>query len=162
MDPFRKFLMNSSIKRTILLFIFSLSILQLLPNKQSQVIIDTGAIDFIKLYNPPLKIRNKLKIACYDCHSNNTSYPWYSKLQPVAWFLEEHITKGKEELNFSEWSLLSKRRQQSKLSSMINQVEAKKMPLDSYVVFHDGARFSQTEITNMIKWITSIKYSLDN
>ena len=59
--------------------------------------------DFMLVNNVPETIQKKLQVSCYDCHSNNTQYPWYNKIQPVAWFLEDHIKEGKAELNFNEW-----------------------------------------------------------
>ena len=60
-------------------------------------------------------IQKKLEVFCYGCHSNNIHYPWYSMIQPVAWFLEHHIKEGKTELNFNEWDDYSDRRKNSKL-----------------------------------------------
>ena len=116
--------------------------------------------DFILVNNVPAKIKNKLLISCYDCHSNNTYYPWYSKTQPVAKFMENHIIDGKEELNFSEWDLLSVRRKKSKLKAIINQIKDGQMPLSSYTVIHTNAKFSQAEKQEMIKWMTQKKNSL--
>ena len=61
----------------------------------------TASID--KLYPVPDSVLHILKVACYDCHSNNTNYPWYSSLQPFALFINKHITEGKKELNFDEF-----------------------------------------------------------
>lgn len=69
--------------------------------------------DFMLVNDVPNDIKNKLQISCYDCHSNNTQYPWYNKVQPVAWFLENHIKNGKAELNFNEWGDYSNRRKKA-------------------------------------------------
>ena len=78
--------------------------------------------DFLLVNNTQENISALLQESCYDCHSNNTEYPWYNKVQPVAWFLEDHINEGKEELNFNEWDAYSNRRKNSKLKSIISQV----------------------------------------
>lgn len=72
-------------------------------------------IEFLLVNNPPQNIRTILQESCYDCHSNNTDYPWYSNIQPAAWFLEDHIKNAKDELNFNLWNELSDRRKSSKL-----------------------------------------------
>ncbi|APU69745.1 hypothetical protein C723_1769 [Christiangramia flava JLT2011] len=108
----------------------------------------------------PENIQNKLQVSCYDCHSNNTQYPWYNKVQPVAWFLEDHIKEGKAELNFNEWDSLSTRRKTSKLRSIIKQIENGEMPLDSYTFIHRDARFSEAEAEEIINWVTQLKDSL--
>mgnify|MGYP003137164559 CR=1 FL=1 len=116
--------------------------------------------DFMLVNDVPNDIKNKLQVSCYDCHSNNTKYPWYNKVQPVAWFLEEHIKEGKAELNFNEWDSLSSRRKVSKLRSMIKQIESGEMPLGSYTFIHKDAKFSEEETTEIINWITQLKDSL--
>ena len=118
--------------------------------------------DFILVNNVPSDIQNKLQISCYDCHSNNTQYPWYNKMQPVAWFLEGHIKEGKEELNFSEWNSLSSRRKASKLNSIIKQIENDEMPLSSYTLIHKEARFSEEEKEEILNWVTQLKDSITN
>jgi exonuclease VII small subunit len=116
--------------------------------------------DFMLVNNVPETIQNKLQTSCYDCHSNNTQYPWYNKIQPVAWFLEGHIKEGKAELNFNEWDSLSSRRKASKLRSIIKQIESGEMPLNSYVLIHKDAKFSETETEELISFITQLKDSL--
>lgn len=118
------------------------------------------ATDFMLVNNVPKNIENRLKTSCYDCHSNNTQYPWYNKIQPAAWFLEDHIKEGKAELNFSKWDSLSNRRKSSKLRSIIKQIESNKMPLESYTLIHKDAEFSEEEKTTIIQWITKLKDSL--
>ena len=116
--------------------------------------------DFMIVNNVPKSIQEKMQVSCYDCHSNNTQYPWYNRVQPVAWFLEDHINEGKSELNFNEWSLLSDRRKKSKLRSIIKQVESGEMPLNSYTLIHNDAKISDGEAKEMVKWITQLKDSL--
>ena len=90
--------------------------------------------------------------ACNDCHSNNTRYPWYSNIQPVALFLNKHIVEGKKELNFDEFGNYSKRRQQSKLKSIASQVNDGEMHLTSYKLLHKKARLSGKERSMITKW----------
>ena len=113
--------------------------------------------DFVETYKVPERIAQMLHTSCYNCHSNNTNYPWYSRVQPVGWLLENHINKGKEELNFSEFGSYSGRKQQSKLTSMISQIEDDKMPLASYTFIHREARLSAEDKKNLVAYFKTLK-----
>ena len=133
--------------------------IQFIPTTRNQS--DTvPSTDFMLVNNVPETNQKKLQVSCYDCHSNNTQYPWYNKIQPVAWFLEDHIKEGKAELNFNEWDSLSSRRKASKLRSIIKQIENGEMPLDSYTFIHKDAKFSEAETEELISFITQLKDSL--
>ncbi|MBL4605870.1 MAG: heme-binding domain-containing protein [Flavobacteriaceae bacterium] len=116
--------------------------------------------EFMMIYNIPNNIKKKLQGPCYDCYSNNTAYPWYNKIQPVAWFLENHIKDGKKELNFNEWGDYSNRRKKSKLKSIISQIKGDKMPLWSYTLIHGDAKLSEKEKKEIIELITQIRDSI--
>ena len=109
--------------------------IQFVPTKRNKSDV-TPQTDFMLVSEVPITIQNQLKVSCYDCHSNNTSYPWYNNVQPIAWFLENHIKEGKAELNFNEWKNYSDRRKNSKLRSIIKQIENGEMPMDSYTLIH--------------------------
>ena len=113
--------------------------------------------DFLLVNNTQENISALLQESCYDCHSNNTEYPWYNKVQPVAWFLEDHINEGKEELNFNEWDAYSNRRKNSKLKSIISQVKDDEMPLASYTLIHKDAKLSNSEKTLIIDYMKNVK-----
>jgi len=113
--------------------------------------------DFVKTYKAPEDIAQTLQTSCYNCHSNNTDYPWYSKVQPVGWLLENHINKGKKELNLSEFGSYSDRRQQSKLTSMISQIEDDKMPLAAYTFIHRDARLSKDKKINLLDYLRALQ-----
>src|SRR5690554_4309373 len=115
------------------------------------------ATDFVKTYEAPEHIEQMLQTSCYNCHSNNTNYPWYSKMQPVGWLLEDHINKGKEVLNLSEFGSYSGRKQQSKLTSMISQIEDDKMPLASYTFIHREARLSIEKKETLLDYLRTLK-----
>jgi len=117
--------------------------------------------DFMVKNQVPATIKNRLQVSCYDCHSNNTDYPWYSKIQPAAWYLEDHIQEGKDELNFNEWATYSDRRKNSKLRSIISQIEEDKMPLDSYTLIHRDAILLDEDKTMIIDYIAALKNSLE-
>lgn len=116
--------------------------------------------DFLLVNNTPETIGQLLMVSCYDCHSNNTEYPWYNKIQPVAWFLEEHVNEGKKELNFNEWDAYSDRRKNSKLNSIISQIEDDEMPLYSYTLIHRDAVYSDSEKEMVIEYMRDLKDKL--
>lgn len=130
--------------------------IQFIPTKRnlSEIVPNT---DFMIVNNVPNSIKNTLQTSCYDCHSNNTYYPWYNKVQPVAWILESHIEEGKAELNFSEWDSYSNRRKISKLKSIVSQIKENKMPLSSYTMIHKDALLDDIQKKEIIDWINNIK-----
>ncbi|KKM63346.1 hypothetical protein LCGC14_1512340 [marine sediment metagenome] len=117
-------------------------------------------IDFMVVNNVPKQVEITITTSCYDCHSNNTEYPWYNKVQPVAWFLEDHVKQGKEELNFNEWADYSSRRKNSKLKSIISQIEDDEMPLFSYTIVHGDAKLSEGQKKEIISYMTQLKKDL--
>jgi hypothetical protein len=116
--------------------------------------------DFMLVNNAPNNIKKKLQTSCYDCHSNNTAYPWYNKIQPVAWILEDHVIAGKKELNFSAWGEYSSRRKKGKLKSIISQIKDDKMPLTSYTLIHGDAKFTEKEKKELFEWLTKLRDSI--
>ncbi|HFK5509247.1 TPA: heme-binding domain-containing protein [Elizabethkingia anophelis] len=113
--------------------------------------------DFLRIYDPPIRIKRTLLNSCYDCHSNNSTYPFYSYVQPISYFLEKHISKGKRELNFNEWGNYSSRKRRNKLSAIREQIETNKMPLASYLVIHRNAKLSEAQKQELFKWMESIR-----
>jgi hypothetical protein len=133
--------------------------IQFVPAKRNQSDI-VPASDFIATYNPPMEVKSILRTSCYDCHSNNTEYPWYYKIQPVAMYLEDHIEHGKEEFNFNEFGDYSDRRKKSKIKSFIRQVEQGEMPLESYTLIHRDAKISESEKKLVLNWINKVLDSI--
>jgi hypothetical protein len=117
-------------------------------NISSQIL----ATDITKTVKVSDSVQAVLKKACYDCHSNNTNYPWYSNIQPVGWFLANHVSGGKRHLNFSDFGSYTQRRQQSKLNDVANEVQDGGMPLSSYTMIHKEARLNANEKSLIIKW----------
>ncbi len=142
-----------------LVLVAAFVVIQFVPTSlnQSDVI---STEDFMSTYKVPQQIETILKTSCYDCHSNNTKYPWYNKIQPIAWVIEDHVKVGKEELNLSEFGSYSKRRQKSKLKSIGSQIEDGEMPLSSYALIHRDAKISEDEKRLMVEWINKIIDSL--
>lgn len=147
-------------KKTMVVVLVALVGIQFFPAKRNQdkTILSS---DFTKIYDVPENIQNTLKISCYDCHSNYTAYPWYNKIQPITWFLEDHIAEGKAELNFSEFGDYSKRRRKNKLKSIASQVNDNEMPLWSYTLIHGDAKLSEKDKKEFISWIEHLRDNLN-
>ena len=116
--------------------------------------------NFTKLYYVPMNVQTILKTSCYDCHSNNTNYPWYSNLQPIRFFMDGHINEGKENLNFSEFGNYSRRKKENKLDRIIKQIKSDEMPLNSYTLIHKNAKLLDENKIVLIHWMQEIKDSI--
>lgn len=86
-----------------------------------------------------------LKNACYDCHSYETKYAWYAYVAPVSWYIENHVSKGKEHVNFSIWTNYTPDEQEHILEECFEEIKEGEMPLKSYQLVHPEARLSEKE-----------------
>ena len=109
-------------------------------------------LDMLSLVSPPEATAQLIRKACYDCHSNQTNYPWYSKVSPVSWYLNKHIVKGKEELNFSDYGQLEKADKIGVFTDCCDVLDAGTMPLQSYLLLHKDARLNQEERAMLCEW----------
>jgi len=151
--------MKKHIKKILFALVVAFMGIQFIPknhNENSEAL----TTDFMTTFDAPKNIETQLKTSCYDCHSNNTHYPWYNKIQPVAWFMEGHIDEGKEELNFSEFGGYSKRRQKSKLKSIMSQIRDDEMPLWNYALIHRDAKLSEKSKEILEEWLTNLRNNL--
>lgn len=114
-----------------------------------------GSDTIAAVLSPPDDVANLLKRSCSDCHSNETRYPWYSRIQPSAWFLQDHIDEGRRELNFSVWRTYEPRRQKKKLTEICEQIRAGEMPLPSYLWIHRDAALNPDEARLLCDWAES-------
>jgi len=147
------------LKRIGLVTLVVLVGLQFIPTRSNQST-EVPSTDFVLTYKVSGEMGRILHTSCYNCHSNNTDYPWYSRVQPVGLLLENHINKGKAELNFSDFGSYTVRKQKSKLSSMANQVEKDEMPLSSYTFIHREARLSQERKKALLGYLNALQDSL--
>lgn len=115
----------------------------------------TKANDFITLTNPNAEVAEVLKTACYNCHSNNTQYPWYADVAPVSWWIKHHVDEAQEELNFSEWGNYSEKKKLHKLHECYEEVEEGEMPLSSYLIMHKEAKLSAEQRELLEDWFKS-------
>lgn len=116
--------------------------------------------DFIARETPPEPVKNMLVRTCYDSHSNETVYPWYSEVAPLSWWLADHIEEGREHLNYSTWGEQTKKRKKHKLEEMIEEIEEGEMPLNSYTLAHSEASLTVEEKKQLINWLKKVNSGL--
>lgn len=100
----------------------------------------------------PDDVQQILKASCNDCHSNTTQYPWYSKIQPVAWVLDDHIVEGKKELNFSTFATYPAYRRYKKFKEIGKEVKDDEMPIYSYTLVHRDASLNEDQKLLLANW----------
>lgn len=138
-------------RKIILVLIAVLIIIQFFqPAKNNTV--GPFANDISTKFPVPAEIKQILDKSCNDCHSNNTRYPWYSKIQPVGWWLANHVNEGKGELNFNEFASYPAKKQDHKLEELVETVNEGEMPLSSYTLIHTEAKLSPQEKQSLINW----------
>ncbi len=113
--------------------------------------------DISTIYKVPVDVSNILNKACNDCHSNNTTYPWYATIQPVAWWLNDHIQEGKGEINFNEFASYAPAKQYHKLEEFKKQIDEDEMPLSSYTLIHTNAKLTDSEKKTLTNWSEDIR-----
>ncbi len=95
--------------------------------------------------------------ACYDCHSNQTDYPFYAYVSPLNHWIQEHVEHGREELNFQEWNTFSDKRKAKKIHEIVEEVEEGKMPLESYSLVHSDAQLSDEERKMLLDYFKALE-----
>lgn len=114
----------------------------------------------VKRTNPPVTaeviapddVRAILRRACFDCHSNETHWPWYSHVAPISWWMVDHVGEGREDLNFSQWPVLDLEAQSDALRDIVQQIEKDEMPLKSYRLGHPEARLDARQKAVLLGW----------
>lgn len=118
---------------------------------------------FLQDTNPPENVKYVLTETCFDCHSNHTRYPWYDRITPVNFWLAEHIEDGKKHFNISLWNDYSTKKKDHKFEELIEMVEDKEMPLESYTYTHQEAKLTDEQIAAVVDWAKKVrlKYSME-
>lgn len=116
--------------------------------------------DFIALTSANAEIANTLKIACYDCHSSQPTYPWYTNIAPVSWWIKHHINEGSQHLNFSIWGTYSDKRKNHKLEECIEMIEEGEMPISSYTLMHGEAKLTDAQKLQLVEFFKALKNTM--
>lgn len=139
-----------------LLLIIALVVMQFFRIDKTNPAVDASK-DFINTVNPPAEIAGMIRAACYDCHSHESKYPWYTNIAPVSWWIKGHIDEGKKHLNFSEWTDYPADERSHNLKECAEVLEETRMPLTPYILLHSEARISKEQRKQLGDWFLSIK-----
>jgi hypothetical protein len=118
---------------------------------------EPGAEDLFSIESAPDEVKDIILSTCYDCHSNQVNYPWYSEIAPVSWWVQDHIEEGREHLNFSAWGNYPAGKKAHKAEEAYEEIEEEEMPLPSYVFAHSEARLNEEQKQLLIKWFKSLE-----
>ncbi len=151
--------MKKFFKRLFLVLLIVFIVIQFF-RPEKNIATGVNANDITAKYTIPADVQQILKTSCYDCHSNNTNYPWYNNIQPVAWWLKSHIDEGKRDLNFSEFTSYRIGRQYRKLEEINKLVKEGEMPLESYTLIHTDAKLNEQQKLAVANWVTSLRDSI--
>lgn len=143
-------------KKIVLVLIIAFVIIQFFRIDKTNPPVDKK-MDFLVMKSTPENVSSIIKSACYDCHSNETIYPWYTNVQPFAWFVKNHIDEGRAELNFSTFGTYDLVKQARKLKKAAREVQEGEMPLSSYTIIHQNAKLTQEQIKTLEAYFTTMK-----
>ena len=139
-------------KRFWFIFIIVLVVIQFKRIDKTNPSIDPS-MDFMTIESPPDDIQNLITSACYDCHSHETVYPWYTNVAPLSWWIKGHIDHGRENLNFSRWGEMSEREKLHSLEECEDMIKKEWMPLGSYARMHSKAKLTDQDREEIMNWI---------
>lgn len=134
---------------------FALIIMQFFQIEKTNPDIDLNQ-DFLNIHAAPLEISKLFKDACYDCHSHETRYPWYTSVAPISFWIKSHINEGRQHINYSIWNTYSEEKKSHKIEEAIEMIEEKSMPLTSYIIAHPEARISESDRAKMVQWLKEL------
>lgn len=142
----------SKTRKIIVPIVLALGLVQFIPHDREEV--STDATQAFETDNA--EVRSILDKACMDCHSNETTYPWYANITPVNYWIDGHIEHGREELNFSEWKSYPVEDQKHLAKEAAEIVEKKEMPMLFYWLIHWDAKLTDEERKTLIEHFKSI------
>lgn len=120
-----------------------------------------SSTDITHYVHVPDTVMHILQASCYDCHSNNTVYPWYTNINPVGFWMRSHINDGKRAINFSDLSAFDKRKLDHRLGDIAEQLEKNEMPLWSYTLIHTYAKLDSGQVRLIKNWTSAAKKEVD-
>lgn len=151
--------MKKMLKRIAIVLLIALVVIQFFRPKENTHA-GPSTMHLSKLYPVPQQVGDIYTRACADCHSDNTYYPWYSKVQPVAWWLDEHVVDGKKHFNIDSFASYKLRKQYHKMEEIVDMVKSKEMPLESYTWVHSEAKLTDAERVALTGWATGVMDSM--
>jgi hypothetical protein len=149
--------MNGKLIAAIIIILIAIQFIRAPKN----VSFAASASNITRHYATPDDVQLLIKNACYDCHSNNTKYPWYSNLQPVYWWMNGHIEDGKKHLNFDAFSTYTAARQYKKMADIVDEIKTGDMPLPSYSIQHKEVRLSDNDKQKIYNWCAVVRKQME-
>jgi hypothetical protein len=140
-------------KRNLLIVFFTIFALIQLKHIDKSPIEIIPESDFLILEKAPKEVAELLKTSCYDCHSNQTHYPWYSHIAPVSWWLKGHVDHGREKLNFAEWDSYTPEQGDTLKVKSADMIEKKWMPILTYKIIHKESRLNEEQREMLVDWL---------
>lgn len=137
--------MKKILKIAFIALVLAAAVIQLVPVEKSNPPVETEV-------PAPAPVRAILRRACYDCHSNETVWPWYSRVAPVSWLVASDVREARQEMNFSTWNLYAPAKQVRKLGRAWKEIDADEMPLWYYKMMHRDAELSAADKAALRAW----------
>ncbi len=113
--------------------------------------------DLIALTHPQAEVEQILRTACYDCHSGQPRYPWYARITPVNWWMDNHIKEGREHFDASTWGKVENWSRDHQAKEAVEMMDQKEMPLDSYTWQHPDAKLTDAQYQLMSDWFGHLR-----
>lgn len=146
-------------KKILIIIVILLIVIQFIPANLPEVT-TVNPNDLLRTTNVPVDIANKLKTSCYDCHSNETVYPWYSYVAPVSFLISRDVREGRKKLNFSNWNKLSKVKKAKFLDGISDEITEGEMPMKIYPIMHSNANLTDDDRHKLADWADAYGESL--
>lgn len=139
----------------IIAILLVLGAMQLIRPERNLATVESRYDVFYLTETNPELVRT-VKMACYDCHSDRTAYPWYASIAPISWMIANHVKDGKKHLNFSQWTVYDKEERMHNLREIKEVLEKAEMPPSSYLLMHSEAKLSGPQRQMIIQWADSL------
>ena len=151
--------MRKTFKISLIVLFAALIVIQFIPTNRPANNPPEG-YDFFKANEVPAEIETMLRNTCYDCHSQETNYPWYSHVAPVSWLLAKDVREGRHYLDFSNWGSLDLMKQLDALADISDEVGEGDMPMPIYIPLHPSARLSDADRDKIVNWADDLAEKL--
>jgi hypothetical protein len=153
--------MKKILKLLIIVFAVLVVLIQLYRPERFTTAEVTGN-HITKKLNVPPDVEKILKRSCFDCHSNHTTWPWYSNVAPMSWLVINDVNRGRGKMNFSEWGKMSSSKQEIKLDKICEEITDGEMPLKQYLLIHRDAELSQADKDLLCNWANNELKKFEN
>jgi len=137
-------------KLTLVITVVVFALIQLIPVDRDNPTTDPSSEIILQG-----EVKLIIQTACYDCHSHNTTWPWYSNVAPVSWLVSYDVHQARDEMNFSQWNSYSAKKMDRKFREIVEEVEEEEMPLPIYLITHSEADLDESQRAILINWARS-------